>query len=99
MVDSALRRVGLSLSPAHLPRHEGRQGRAGDAVAVEVVALVSEVSAIAGSSDSVSGPPEEDGGLGYVERQSPVLEHLWNTNAVDGWGSLVILRLLRRYAA
>ena len=85
--------------PTHLRRHEGGQGRAGDAVAVEVVTLVRDVAALAGRSDGVLRPAEEDGGLGHVERPHPVLEHLWNTNVVDRWGPLVSRSLHRCCAA
>jgi hypothetical protein len=61
--------------------------------------LVREVSAFAGRPHCVLRPAEQHGSLGYVERPRAVLEHLWNTNVVDGWGPLVIPRLYRRYAA
>ncbi len=58
-----------------------------------------EVAALARRTDGVLRPPEEDCDLGDVERSRAVLEHLWNTNVVDGWGSLVNLWLLWCYTA
>ena len=60
---------------------------------------MSEVSSIARCSDGVLRPAEEHGGLGGVERPRPIVEHLWNTNVVDGRGPLVIESLRRCYAA
>jgi hypothetical protein len=89
----------LSRSPAQLRRHEGRQGRAWDAVTVDVVTLVRDVAALAGRSDSVLRPAEENRGLGDVERSRAVLAHLWNMNVVDAWGWLVISRPLSCHPA
>lgn len=51
-----------------------------------------EVSALAGCSDGVLRPAQENSGLGDVERSRAVLEHLWNTNVVHRWGPLVMPR-------
>jgi hypothetical protein len=56
---------------------------------------VREVAALARSPDGVLRPSEENGSLGHVERSRAVLEHLWNTNVVHGWGRLVMVRLGR----
>jgi len=56
-----------------------------------MVALVFEFSSLASSADSVLRPAQENGGLGDIERPRPVLEHLWNTTVVHGWGSLVMV--------
>jgi hypothetical protein len=56
-----------------------------------VITSVREVAALARRPDGVLGPAEEDGSLCDVERSRTVLEHRWNTNVVDAWGSLVNL--------
>jgi hypothetical protein len=61
-------------------------GRAGDAVRVEMISHVRELSSFTGHPDGVLLPPEEDFHLADVERPRAVLEHLWNTNVVDAWG-------------
>jgi len=60
-----------------------------------MVAGVAQFTSFARVSDGIATPTEQDRCLPYIERARAVLEHLWNTNAVDGWGSLVIRRLLR----
>jgi len=60
---------------------------------------VREVSAFTGRPHSVLRPTEENGDLSDVERSRAILEHLWNTNVVDGGGSLVNLCLVWCYAA
>jgi hypothetical protein len=85
--------ASVSARPRH--RYERDQGRAGDEVRVEVISLVREVAALTRSPDGVLRPAEENGSLSDIERSCAVLEHLWNTNVVDRWGSLVIRRLLR----
>ena len=64
-----------------------------------MITLVRQVAALARRPDGILCPAEENGDLSDVERSRAVLEHLWNTNVVDGWGSLVILRSFRCYAA
>jgi hypothetical protein len=61
-----------------------------------MVALVREFSALAGRTDRVLRPTQEDCDLSNVERSCTVLEHRWNTTVVHGWGSLVMKRLRRR---
>ena len=58
-----------------------------------------EVSALAGCSDGVLRPAQENGDLSDVERSRTVLEHLWNTILVHGWGRLVMSRPGRCLAA
>jgi hypothetical protein len=60
-----------------------------------MVSGVRELSAVAGGTDGVFRPTQKDRDLGHVEWPRAVLEHLWNTTAVHGWGPLVILRPLR----
>ena len=60
-----------------------------DAVGVQMITLVREFSSLAGGSDSILCPTEEHSDLSNVEWPRAVLEHLWNTTAVHGWGSLV----------
>ena len=64
-----------------------------------MIAEVREFSPFAGRTDRVLCPPEENRHLGDVERTHAVLEHLWNTTVVHGWGSLVSFRLYRPDAA
>jgi len=71
-------------------------GRARNAVGVEIVALVRKLTPCAGRPDGVLRPTEENRDLGDVERRGSILEHLWNTNVVHAWGSLVMERLRRR---
>ena len=66
-----------------------------DAVGVQMITLVREFSSLAGGSDSILCPTEEQSDLSNVECPRAVLEHLWNTTAVHGWGSLVSHRSLR----
>ena len=56
-----------------------------------MVSAVRQLSSLAGSAHGVLRPAEDNGSLGDVERSRPVVEHLWNTTAVHGWGSLVRL--------
>jgi hypothetical protein len=51
-----------------------------------------EVPSFAGRPNGILRPAEEHCDLGDVERSRAVLEHLWNTTAVHGWGSLVRIR-------
>jgi len=55
-----------------------------------VITFVRELSAVARRTHSFLRPTEENGDLSNVERSRAILEHLWNTKVVDGWGSLVI---------
>jgi hypothetical protein len=64
-----------------------------------VITLVREVAALASCSDGILRPAQENGSLSDVERSRAILEHLWNTNVVDGWGSLVNPCLVWCYAA
>ena len=73
--------------------------RAGDAIRVKVISQVREFAPFAGRPDSILRPPEEDCDLGDVERTRAVLEHLWNTIVVHGWGPLVMATLGWYYAA
>lgn len=43
-----------------------------------------EVSALAGCSDGVLRPAQENGDLSDVEGSCATLEHLWNTTVVHG---------------
>jgi hypothetical protein len=53
---------------------------------------VCEFAPRTGCPDGVLRPAEEACDLGDVERSRTVLEHLWNTTVVEGWGSLVRVR-------
>ena len=61
-----------------------------------MVALVRKLTPCAGRPDGVLRPTEENRDLGDVERMRSVLEHLWNTNVVHAWGSLVMESLRMR---
>src|SRR5947208_567050 len=74
-------------------------GGARDAVGVQMVSAVRQLSSLAGSAHGVLRPAEDNSSLGDVERWRPVVEHLWNTNAVDALGPLVNLWRIRCYAA
>ena len=63
-----------------------------------MVPCVGEISSVASRADGVLRPPKEHCDLRYVQWSRAVLEHLWNTMAVHGWGPLVILRPLRSQA-
>jgi len=80
-------------------RCRGRDGRAGDAVSVEMVPEVSEVSPLTGGTDGISCPSQEHRDLSDVEWTGTVLEHLWNKMAVHRRGPLVILTPYRLHAA
>ena len=87
-------------SPASRIRPDYRcESGARDAVRVQMIPGVGDLSALAGGADAVLRPVEEDGRLGYVERARAALEHLWNMNVVDAWGPLVIRRVRRCCAA
>ena len=58
-----------------------------------------EVAALARGPDGVLSPAQENSDLSDIEGSSAVLEHLWNTTVVHGWGSLVITRSFWCYAA
>jgi len=75
----------MSVSSGHPGRHERREGRAGDEVAVQVIARVGEFTAFARGSDSIPRPAEEHSNLPHTKWPRAVLEHLWNTNVVLGW--------------
>ena len=79
----------MSRSVFMAPAHEGGQGRAWDAVRVQMIAHMREMSPLTGCSDGVLRPAEEHRNLGDVERSGAVLEHRWNKTAVHGCGSLV----------
>jgi len=64
-----------------------------------MVAGVAQFTSFTRVSHGIATPTEQDCCLPYIERARAVLEHLWNTNAVDRWGPLVIRRLFRCYAA
>jgi hypothetical protein len=64
-----------------------------------VITLVREVAALAGCSDGVLRPAQENSDLSDVERSRAFLEHLWNTTVVHGWGSLVMGGLSRCWTA
>ena len=83
---------GFRIDP---PCARGFNGRAGDAVSVQMVPEVSELSPVASGPDSFSRPSQEHGDLSDVEWSRTVLEHLWNTNFVERWGPLVIVRRSR----
>jgi hypothetical protein len=79
----------MSRSPFMAPADECGQDRAWDAVRVEMIAHMREMSPLTGCPDGVLRPTEEHSNLSNVEWPRAVLEHLWNTTAVHGWGSLV----------
>ena len=58
-----------------------------------MVAIVVEVSSLAGRANGVLRPAEEHRDLGDVERSRTVLEHLWNTTVVHRWGPLVMIHI------
>ena len=68
--------VGSSLALTGPRTHGSRHSRAGDAVGVQVIALVRKFSSLARGSDSILCPTQENGDLSYVERPRAVLEHL-----------------------
>jgi len=49
---------------------------------------VREVSGFACGANGIARPAQEHRDLGDIELTCAVLEHLWNTTAVHGWGSL-----------
>ena len=63
----------------------GCDGGAGDAVGVQVVSRMRQISVVASSADGVLRPPKEHGRLSHVERAGAILEHLWNKTVVDRW--------------
>ncbi len=58
-----------------------------------------EFSQFARCADGVLRPAQEHCYLGNIEGPRPVLEHLWNTIFVHGWGRLVMGRLRWSWAA
>ena len=58
-----------------------------------------EVAALARGPDGVLSPAQENSDLSDIEGSSAVLEHLWNTTVVHGWGSLVMGGLSRCWTA
>jgi hypothetical protein len=80
---------GRESSRVDLAFRHGCDGRGGDAIGVEMVPCVREVSALASVADRISRPSQEYRGLGHVEWPGTVLEHLWNKTAVDRLGPLV----------
>ena len=55
-----------------------------------------EISALAGRANGILRPTQKHRDLSDVERPRAVLEHLWNTTVVHGWGWLVRKPLRRR---
>ncbi len=82
--------MGVSVLPVCC----GCDGRAGDAVGVEMIPDVLKVSSLAGGTDGVLRPAQEHRDLSDVQWSGAVLEHLWNKTVAHGWGSLAILMLL-----
>ncbi len=64
-----------------------------------MIAEMRQISSLACNANAVLRPAEEYRDLPHVEWPRAVLEHLWNTILVHGWGPLVMGSLGWCYAA